>query len=699
MNLALTDQDKLAVINKLKASWPEIRKRPDILKYGRYFRIPTAFKTDDSGNITEVGEEDSLEQGYRPATHQTYLDRARLECYNKGIARNLAVGKGRRLGATEHTKLTFLSQAITKSGVQVAVVAQREATVKKLANGLYDIYRNSFPLEMLVPVDTHNAENVTFRSDNIATELHSSGFFFTTANAGGIERVRSMRALKMLMTEVDFYDNPGSVIHALADILDKSKMAELVRESTFESGGCGWYAQDFLNGWAAQGECNIWEEGYKAFVSSFVAIFLGYYTDSLNISELVPGCTWEDLKNDLDDYEKYSLATMMKSYHFLQHIPEKDREIRSLKHLGFRRAKLQAGVFYPTGLIKPLTGQTYRTKEEFCTNYPLEPKEAVSGGGIRTAVPEHVLQWIETLIKEPVFTGFIRTCMDGRIILEEDEGAGWLRIYKYPEECSGRFTSGFDPWAGTIGSNAGNMYDFSFLSVYDDETGELVLEYQDQCMLTMMLKTVPEILRFCGYSNHRVSSLSEQRLPHFCEESTNVVGAPVSQSLIYTNQYPTYKIFRETDENDVTRRSTNKLGFNTTKHTKAKLISNMVDFLLESYANRDSIIHNVRRTLVRSAITYRQLCNFIRRPEENHVYYEAKEKGKETEASKDDGVIALALRCYHAKKLYIVDGDYTEKPPDKGPQVFADERAERIGKLLAYSMPSEKAEKYGDEAV
>jgi len=701
----MTDRDRASALVLMRNQWAEIRRRPDTLRYGGYYNIVSPHVSDTQGtlkeNIDENGETPTLVIPFRPSLVQRYIDRARFECHNKGIANNFSILKGRRVGATTDTLLKYLSRCITRSGTKVAVIAQREPTALRINKELYDIYRNSFPLDVVVPIETSNKDSITFRSDDPQSELYSSGFFFTTANGTGIDKVRGMGCLLLHMSEVDFYDDPDAVVHALTATLFRVKSAELMCESTAEQGGSGYFSHRFEKGWALQGGCNIWEPGYKPFLSSFVAIFLPYFMDSLNTAELCPGVHWSDFKDTLDDYEKSCVEIMFNSYHFRNHIPASDLEIQALKHLAFRRAKLEAGIFYPVGMVKPLQGDTYRTQEQFATEYPLDPKEAVAGSGVKTVIPVHCFEWLETLIMEPILTGYLRVGASGVASLERD-GSGWLRIYKYPWDTSGKLSSGFDPWAGTIGSNAGDMYDYSYLVVFDDETGEQVLEYQSQDPFPIMCRNVTEILKFCGYTSLQAQAAVDIRLPFFCEEANAVLGAPVSQHLIHSNCYPSWRIFREFDINDVNRRSTNKLGFSSTKHTKGKLVNNLRNFILDSYANKSNDRYNPKRTIIRSPIIFNQLKNFVQKPKDNHVYYEALEKGQESPKSKDDGVIALALRCWHSNKINVVDGKEGEITQKEALREFPDERALRIGAFNAMGSVKENmdtSDSYGNESI
>lgn len=654
-----------------RAEWAKVKADPDYLITSGALRLVSGHEVDKDGNFKRKTGVGGLFTPLRLTWPQQMMQAFPKWCRENDLPVSSIILKGRRVGASSLIQARLFSSCIANSGVRNAIVANSDISAENLLRMSRTYYAQLSGFNRFINTPENSKGKLTFGSNISGFEVADSSIISSTASPDGLERLLGSGTLKLHLSEYAFYSDPEKVEQVLSATIMRIPGAELWRESA-SNGENNHYGVEFISTWNKQNSLNFWEDGFRlATDAASTALFFSFFCDPQNKEPLLKGVHPVEFIESFDDYEKDLFFNVIVPYYLKKGLTRSMAEEEAIGNMGFRRAKLAK--HYPGGFVIPDT-YPFTDPRRFKAEYPATPEEAFEGTGLRTVIPAEVIRWVKDTCKDPIFEGYLTEGGSKGFSLTESDG-GDVRLWKMPWETSGNLSMSLDPnegIEGEAGSTGDNLRrDFSYASVFDNETGEQVAELCSQADDTTVARKVYALLMFmaCTQEKDKNYVVSERRLPFFTQEQA---GPRIVNYILKDRGYPIERIFTDTSLRTTDLRAQRRLGWTNSSASKGEAVKAFQEYLINGFNTRNEPeAKGIKRRIIRSKRIAEQIGWFVVKPSPSgHNKYEALDKGNWTVQSKDDGVMSVVIDCWaqetrisNGDEMFTIDGE-TKKEED-----------------------------------
>jgi len=223
---------------------------------------------------------------------------------------------------------------------------------------------------------------------------------------------------------------------------------------TTAQGRDGYFYPGFMEDWSAQGYVNPWEPGFRPGYGRGVAWFFPwYFLYEGHELALHPEVSEDDLWSGLDDVER-DLREKIVTQWEREGFPPQEALSRAARQLNWRRAMIHG--YKPGWPIGPFT-ETPLSSEVFSMEYPAAVDEAFSAFSGRTIADPAVMESLRAGLRPPKLSGHVYPELADPVI-PASRGASAF-IWKFPQEVpqESDIWIAFDPSEGVAGG-AGMSY-------------------------------------------------------------------------------------------------------------------------------------------------------------------------------------------------------------------------------------------------
>lgn len=602
----------------------EFEKDPSLIVTSGLCYLVSTFHVDEYGRYIQASDEEikKNQKWYRPMPNQRRFIDYRKICRHAKKSVDAIVLKPRFIGATTDIQADFACRTVVGSGRKSLTVAHKTQP----AQGIYKMQRSillGLPEWMRPELINDSARMTTFT--NACLNVSDSGSMCTSSTS--IDGLHGLRFMYIHLSEYPRFENEDEVEQSLGGLLYKTPESQIWREGT-ANGKDRLFYPEFMRAWEAQGFRNYWQPGHKWFNHSTTAFFFAGYQDPGKRLPMPPKFTATGMVALLDDYEKSLLQEHIIPFWVKEHkLSAEQGMFNGIQYLCWRRARLP--FLYPSWV--PYTpdgnpGTPYSSITLFHRQEPNTVEEAFETSAGLRVLSDDALAWLKTQTEEPTRKGFVRgkefiedrkqefvwvwvPPNDGQDVIAAYDGATGLAN---PEECR----TDRDPNYNT---------DFSYGVIFDARTGEQLAELCTQ--LPQHLAAVLWMDLVMWYCKPGFDRTTPDKWPYLSWESQ--IGKQVAE-LTRLREYPLGRMYLRTDEDRLNRTPEMRYGWYKSKNTTMAAVQEF-QRRIESH-----------QLIPRSKRIYRQAGFF--QEKENSVF-QAAEKGKGTEASKDDGIVACMQLC------------------------------------------------------